>query len=143
MTGHRFLAAGVGVVAYVAASAAAAAVLCDNFGREWDFNVGACPAEAGLPAWTKCVTGARDINNELGCGRLALDGIVVLGVMSVTAYDTPSDDCVSAHWKGRKPFGSKVYTGVVSNEFGPFGPFTLGPCVEGTNAEGDSDPAQP
>lgn len=139
LVGSCLLAASLSSAASAAESQAA---LCDNFGQDWTLNLAPCPAEAGLPAWVQCVTGTRDTNASLGCGGpLPLDGTQIFGVLSVVAYRPPGSSCVSTFWKGRKPRGSSTYSGVVSNEFGPFGSFTLGPCRTSTAEEGGADPA--
>jgi hypothetical protein len=134
------------MVCLAVAGGVEAATLCDNFGREWTVNLVACSGwNAPL---TQCITGARDINNELGCGPLRLDGTYVkfLGVFSVTAYDTPSDACISTHWSGRGSLTSTSgnISGVVSNEGGTFGAFTLNTCGSTSSVDdGGDDPARP
>jgi hypothetical protein len=131
-------------VSLVYTSGASAVILCDNFGREWDIQLGAC-ADWNAPL-TQCLTGARDVNNEPGCGPLQLDGtyVRILGVFSVTTYDTPADTCVSAHWSGRGSLTSSSGSieGNVSNEPGQFSTFTLGNC-NSARVEGGEDPNQP
>ncbi|GAX59661.1 ABC-type uncharacterized transport system, permease component [Candidatus Scalindua japonica] len=119
---------------------ATAGLWSDNFGRTWDINFGAC----SNPANVICVSGVRDINNDLGCGALPLDGTLTRGIsgrfiLSVTAFDNPDNGCISSHWNG--VFGDGAFTGDVSNELGPFGSFTLTPGASNSNGEVGSDPA--
>jgi hypothetical protein len=104
---------------------------CDNFGQDWKITLG--PFGGTFPG-TLLVSGCRDCDGSLGCGGpLPLDGTIVVSgggqyfIWSVTAYrPVGSNTCVSSHWTGsdQVPFGPTV-AGNVSNEFGPFGAFTL------------------
>lgn len=104
---------------------------CDNFGQDWNITLG--PFGGTFPG-TLLVSGCRDCDQSLGCGGpLPLDGAIVLAgggkfyIWSLTAYRSAgSSTCVSTHWTGSdpSPFGPTI-TGNVSNEYGPFGTFTL------------------
>ena len=118
---------------------------CDSFGQDWSITLG--PYGGTFPG-TRLVTGCRDCNASLGCGgSLPLDGAVVFTsgsnqIWSVTAYKpTASTTCVSTHWTGVKPPGSSTVGGNVSNEIGPFGPFTLALGVACREAPGGADPS--
>lgn len=112
----------------VAPSTTQAFPACDNFGQDWNINLG--PFGGTLPG-TLIVSGCRDCNSSLGCGHpLALDGTIIVVapaslILSVAAYDSPADSCVSTFWRGNTPLPSLTTSGQVSNELGPFGPFTL------------------
>ena len=111
--------------------AAMAFLACDNYGQDWNITLG--PFGGAFPG-TLLVSGCRDCNASLGCGGpLPLDGTIVVSgggkyfIWSLTAYRSAgSATCVSTHWTGsdKVPFGPTV-NGNVSNEFGPFGSFTL------------------
>jgi hypothetical protein len=146
MSARISAAIGAGLLALAAslqASAATPVTMCDNYGRQWSITFGQCPADANMPAWVRCLTGARDVNNDLGCGPFPLDGIATLGLISVTAYDQ-SGNCQTAAWKGRYSTGIMGFSGEVSNNTSiPFGTFTLtlGACSSATAAGAAGDPA--
>ena len=111
---------------------------CDNFGREWNIELAPCAA-AGIG---RCVTGVRDVDGSLGCGTFRLDGTLIGGVFSTTAFDTEDDDCASTHWTCTFQGGGAGCVGDVSNEDGPFGGFTLSRCnVPSAQAVDSADPA--
>jgi hypothetical protein len=122
---------------------------CDSFGQDWSITLG--PFGGTFPG-ALLTTGCRDCNGSLGCGgTLPLDGAAVVTtgtggapfslVWSMTAYKpSGSASCVSTHWTGSHPSTSTSVHGNVSNEFGPFGPFTLSlgvACREGGEAATD------
>jgi hypothetical protein len=124
-----------------------AITLCDSYGREWSISFPKCgPDLKGVT----CVTGFRDVNNELGCGALPLDGTLtydlmsVSWVLSVTAFDT-SGNCLASHWSAKSFLPRPDFHGYVSNDNGPFGPFDLKPCVPGAAGilGATGDPALP
>ena len=124
---------------------------CDNFNQDWNITLG--PFGGVFPG-TLLVTGCRDCDASLGCGfPLSLDGAAVVTtpsggapfslLWSVTAYRPPDSTCVSSHWTGVHPSTSPNINGNVSNEFGPFGNFTLqlgAACRSGSAPEG-ADPS--
>jgi hypothetical protein len=118
---------------------------CDSFGQDWNINLGAF---GGTFPGSAVTTGCRDCNASLGCGgALPLDGVVVytIGptlVWSMTAYRPGSGSCVSTHWNGSNRPGTTGVTGQVSNEFGPFGPFTLTLGSSCRATEGGADPSR-
>jgi hypothetical protein len=122
---------------------------CDNFGQDWSITLG--PFGGVFPG-TLVVTGCRDCNASLGCGGVPpLDGSATITsgsnlVWSMTAYrPVGSATCVSTHWTGSHPGTSPNVNGQVSNEFGPFGPFTLSlgvACRAGSEAAADPTSAQ-
>jgi len=125
-------------VALVFPSSASAVTVCDNFGREWDLAFSACPdAPGGM-----CVSGSRDIFNELGCGPFPVYGTFVKNVFSVTTLDDAVDACVSVSWRG--PYNGINVTGTWENEGPSTGAFTLAPCAPGppdaNNEKIDEDP---
>ena len=99
---------------------------CDNYGQDWKITLGAF---GGTFPGTFLLSGCRDCNASLGCGgSLPLDGAVVVHagvrIYSLTAYRyAGSSTCVSTHWTGAQ--SGSVVSGNVSNEYGPFGTFTL------------------
>jgi hypothetical protein len=119
-----------------------AAMWCDNYGQDWDISFDYCSD----PASVICVNGVRDADGSLGCGPFPLDGTLTLDlisrsyVLSVTAFDSPSDSCVSTHWNG--VLSANGFTGSVGNEFGPFGSFTLTPGSCPAGADDVADPAE-
>jgi hypothetical protein len=116
---------------------------CDSFGQDWQITLGTF---GGTFPSTQIVTGCRDCDNSLGCGGpLPLDGALVRGsggasIFSTTAYNPPSGACLSTHWTGQVIGGNSI-SGNVSNNDGPFGPFTItaGNCGA---AAGAADPAR-
>jgi hypothetical protein len=105
---------------------------CDSYGQDWNLIFGAF---GGTFPGTALVSGCRDCNSSLGCTKaLPLAGAVTatpglrgaLYVFSMTAFDdsADADTCVATHWDGQLATGTTV-SGQVSNEFGPFGSFTL------------------
>lgn len=125
---------------------------CDSFGQDWTITLG--PFGGVFPG-TLLVTGCRDCNASLGCGGpLPLDGAAVATtgtggapyslLWSVTAYKPAGiATCVSTHFTGAHPSTSLNINGRVSNEFGPFGNFTLAlgtACRSGDAPEG-ADPS--
>jgi hypothetical protein len=122
--------------------ATAAINACDNFGQDWQITLGVF---GGTFPSTQIVTGCRDCDNSLGCGgSLLLDGALVKGssgasIFSTTAYSPASSSCLSTHWTG-KVSGGNTITGNVSNNNGPFGPFTITAGTCSAAARG-SDPA--
>lgn len=135
-----FTALTVAAAVMAAPATALAFPACDSFGQDWDMTLGAF---GGAFPGTSTITGCRDCNQSLGCGAaLTLDGAVVytLGAnltWSITAYNGSS--CVSTHWTGTSAPGSGTINGNVSNEFGPFGGFslTLRPCAAAAGAGAD------
>ena len=116
---------------------------CDSFGQDWQITLGAF---GGTFPSTQIVSGCRDCDNSLGCGgSLLLDGALVRGsggasIFSTTAYSPAgTSSCFSTHWTGQVTGGHSI-NGNVSNNAGPFGPFTItvGNC---TGAKAGSDPA--
>jgi len=104
-------------------------VACDSYGQDWSINFGTFGST--FPG-TSIVTGCRDCNASLGCGgALPLDGAYTAVVannkiFSTTAYRAAgSNSCVSTHWTGLRTPHSVFVNGNVSNEFGPFGSFTI------------------
>ncbi len=142
-----FLAMTVLVAAFPATLVAFPA--CDNFGQDWDITLG--PFGAVFPG-SLVVTGCRDCDGSLGCdGAIELDGLATgtsgpsgaLVVFSMTAYDdsADADGCVSTHWNGK--LSGLTVAGDVSNELGPFGPFTLALGASCDNGPAPSaDPAR-
>lgn len=116
---------------------------CDSFGQDWQITLGTF---GGTFPSTQIVTGCRDCDNSLGCGGpLALDGALVKGssghsIFSTTAYNPVGGACLSTHWTGQVVGGNSI-SGNVSNDAGPFGPFTItaGNCAA---AAGGADPAR-
>jgi len=110
---------------------------CDSFGQDWQITLGVF---GGTFPSTQIVTGCRDCDNSLGCGGpLALDGALVKGssgasIFSTTAYSPVASSCFSTHWTG-KVSGGNTISGDVSNNAGPFGPFTItaGNCAAGAH----------
>jgi len=101
---------------------------CDSFGQDWQITLGVF---GGTFPSTQIVTGCRDCDGSLGCGGpLPLDGALVrasggASIFSTTAYrPVGSASCVSTHWTGKVVGGNSI-SGNVSNEYGPFGPFTI------------------
>jgi len=122
--------------------ATAAINACDSFGQDWQITLGVF---GGTFPSTQIVTGCRDCNNSLGCGgSLMLDGALVRGsggasIFSTTAYNPPSGSCLSTHWTGQVTGGNSI-SGNVSNNDGPFGPFTI---TVGTNCSAAPAAADP
>jgi hypothetical protein len=123
---------------------------CDNFGQDWNINLGAF---GGSFPGALLISGCRDCNASLSCGAaLPLDGAATLTagtggapfstMWSLTAYRPGSGGCVSTHWNGTLPAGALAVAGTVSNEFGPFGAATirLGTSCRAGSAAG-RDPA--
>jgi hypothetical protein len=123
---------------------------CDSFGQDWSITLGAFGGS--FPA-TYLVSGCRDCDGSLGCGGdLPLDGDVVkvahknghkVYVWSLTAYSPPGSTCSSTHWTGssKKVTLGGVINGNVSNNFGPFGAFTLTLAACPAVAIGGRDPS--
>jgi len=123
---------------------------CDSFGQDWNLTLAAF---GGTFPNTSIVTGCRDCDNSLGCGgSLPLDGDIVVTaksgvryyIWSMTAYRNTAGSCSSTHWTGSSN-GVKagtVVSGYVSNEYGPFGSFTLtlSACI-GADLKAPKDPS--
>lgn len=121
--------------------ATAAINACDSFGQDWQITLGTF---GGTFPSTQIVSGCRDCDNSLGCGApLPLDGALVRGsgasIFSTTAYNPAGGSCLSTHWTGQV-IGDSI-SGNVSNDDGPFGPFTItrGNCAA---AAAGADPAR-
>jgi hypothetical protein len=126
---------------------------CDNFGQDWSITLG--PFGGVFPG-SLLTTGCRDCDQSLVCGGpLVLDGAAVLTtgtggapfslVWSMTAFKPFGGDpaCLSTHWTGSHPGTSAIVNGNVSNEVGPYGPFSLSlgtSCREG--AASSKDPSR-
>jgi hypothetical protein len=125
-----------GALALVLPTSASAVLLCDDFGREWDITFANCAdATSG-----KCVSGARDINDELGCGPAPVFGTFVKGVLSVVTLDDDADTCISVGWRGS--YNGVSVSGSFESEVLATGPFTLGPCAgAGADRNIQADPA--
>jgi len=129
MTSRRYLGAVLvtAVLLLLTPFATAAINACDSFGQDWQLTLG--PFGGTFPS-TQIITGCRDCDQSLGCGGvLPLDGALVRGnggsIFSTTAYRSAgSATCVSTHWTGQVKGGNSI-VGNVSNEFGPFGTFTI------------------
>lgn len=120
--------------------ATAAINACDNYGQDWQLTLGAF---GGTFPGTQIISGCRDCDASLGCGgALSLDGALVRGtgglIFSTTAYNPVGGSCYSTHWTGVLSPGSSI-SGNVSNDAGPFGPFTITPgsCLAGSAASAD------
>lgn len=120
--------------------ATAVITACDNYGQDWQLTLGAF---GGTFPGTQIVSGCRDCDASLGCGgSLSLDGALVRGtgglIFSTTAYNPVGGSCFSTHWTGVLTPGTSI-SGNVSNDAGPFGPFTITPgaCVAGSAASAD------
>lgn len=135
MNSRRCLGAILGIATLVLLTPFATAAIagCDNFGQDWQITLG--PFGGTFPG-TQIVSGCRDCDGSLGCGGpLPLDGALVLSsagpyIFSTTAYRPVGSACVSTHWTGKVVGGNSI-TGNVSNEYGPFGGFTItkGTCA--------------
>jgi len=122
---------------------------CDSYGQDWNINLG--PFGGTFP-YTMLATGCRDCDGSLGCGgSLALDGTVtfsgdangIVTIWSMAAFDPGTSSCVATDWDGSVKFGSLTVNGLVSNELGPFGAFTLNlgtTCAAAPNS--DQDPSR-
>ncbi len=135
MHSRRFLAAVLvtATLLLLTPFATAAINACDSFGQDWQITLGVF---GGTFPGTQIVSGCRDCDQSLGCGGAPpLDGALVkasgTSIFSTTAYKIAGNDsCVSTHWTGQLT-GGKTISGNVSNEFGPFGAFTItaGTCA--------------
>src|SRR5579884_2548964 len=74
---HKFVLMAVGLLLLTAIGSWAFPA-CDNFGQDWNINLGAF---GGTFPGTMIVSGCRDCNGSLGCGgSLPLDGAAALTV---------------------------------------------------------------
>jgi hypothetical protein len=146
---HILFLALCGVLTFAFPMGLAAFPACDNFGQDWNINLG--PYGGSFPG-TLVVSGCRDCDGSLGCGGVPpLDGAAVLTagtggspytiMWSMVAYRPGSGSCVSTHWNGSSPAGSTSVRGTVSNEFGPFGNMNIRLGDSCREASGGDDPA--